>query len=185
MKSFFYIVAFFLGSPMLASPACAQEHPQEHPEEHGSHHSAPRANQGHIPAAPPKVQSQQFKREEEHGVNGSVDRTPHVNNDHWYGHDDPADKRYHQDRPFEHGHFIHVGPTYRYRILRIDRDQRQVWFPGSFYFEVASWDWPLCSDWCWDCGDDFVVYDDPDHIGWYLLYNIHTGVYVHILYMGT
>lgn len=55
---------------------------------------------------------------------------------------------------------------------------------GGFYFEVASWDWGLCSDWWWDCGDDFTIYDDPDHPGWYLLYNIHTGGYVHVTYMG-
>jgi len=56
---------------------------------------------------------------------------------------------------------------------------------SGFYFEVAPWDWPICADWCWDCGDDFVVYEDPDHTGWYMLYNVHTGVYVHITYMGT
>jgi len=49
---------------------------------------------------------------------------------------------------------------------------------------VADWDWPICADWCWDCGDDFVVYEDPDHTGWYMLYNVHTGVYVHVSYMG-
>jgi len=49
-----------------------------------------------------------------------------------------------------------------------------------FSFEVAAWDWPICADWRWDCADDFVVYEDTEHVGWYLLYNVHTGVYVHV-----
>ncbi len=40
-------------------------------------------------------------------------------------------------------------------------------------------------DWCWDCDDDFVVYEDPDHNGWSILHNVHTGVNVHVMYMGT
>jgi len=186
MKSFLHFVAFFLGSPLLVGSVFAQEHPaQQHPEEQNPHQNAPRANQGRIPPPPPKYQTHQYKRDEEHRVNGSVDYSPHVSHDHWYGHDDPDDKRYHQDHPFEHGRFAHLGPTYRYHVVRVDRDHHRFWFPGGFDFEVASWDWHLCSDWCWDCGDDFVIYDDPDHAGWYLLYNIHTGVYVHILYTGS
>ena len=124
------------------------------------------------------------KREEEHRQNGSVDHTQHVSNDHWYGHDAPDDKRFHVDHAFQHGHFEHFGPSYRYSVARIDRDHHRFWFPGGFYFQIADWDWPLAADWCWDCGDDFIVYEDPDHIGWYLLYNIHTGVYVHLTYLG-
>src|SRR6267154_1623119 len=78
-----------------------------------------------------------------------------------------------------------LAPSYRYHIERFDPDHRRFWLPGGFYFEVASWDWPVCADWCWDCSDDFVVYDDTDHVSWYLLYNVHTGVYVHVSYMGT
>jgi hypothetical protein len=182
LKSLLYIIAFFLGCPVLADFYAI--HAQQL-KENGGHQSEPRANQGHIPPAPQRHNAgQQFRREEELRTNGDIDHTPHVNNDRWYGHDAPGDRRYLMNRPFDHGQFAHVGPSYQYNILRIDRDHHRLWFPGGLCFEVASWDWPLGSDWCWDCGDDFVVYDDPDHIGWYLLYNIHTGVYVHVLYMG-
>jgi hypothetical protein len=146
--------------------------------------NAPRANQGHVPAPPPRREPA-ARPEPERREGGRVNSTPHVNNDHWYGHDKPNDKRYHFDHPFEHGRFEHFGPSFRYNIERIDRDHHRFWLPGGFYFEVAAWDWPICADWCWDCADDFTIYEDSDHAGWYLLYNVHTGVYVHINYMGT
>ncbi|MFZ0819326.1 MAG: hypothetical protein WAM91_04605 [Candidatus Acidiferrales bacterium] len=116
---------------------------------------------------------------------GHTNDTPHVNHNTFYGHEAPNDARFHLDHPFEHGHFAHFGPSYRYRVTRFDAGLHRFWFTGGFYFQVADWDWTLCADWCWTCGDDFVVYEDPDHPGWYLLYNVHTGVYVHCQYMGT
>ena len=111
---------------------------------------------------------------------------PHVSNGHWYGHDKPNDKRFQVDHPFEHGHLEHLGPSYRYKVERFDANRHIFWFPGGFSFQIASWDWPVAADWCWNCdSDDFVVYQDPDHDGWYLLYNIHTGGYVHVMYMET
>ena len=114
-----------------------------------------------------------------------MDSTPHVNKDTCFGHDRPDDRHYYIAHPFEHGHFEHFGPSYRYNIERFDRDARRFWLLGGFYFEVAPWDWPIGADWCWDCGADFVVYEDPDHPGWYLLYNVHTGRYVHVSYLGS
>jgi hypothetical protein len=108
-----------------------------------------------------------------------------VNRDHWYGHAAPNDARFHLEHPFPHGRFERFGPSHRYSVLRIDRSARRFWVPGGFSFEIADWDWPLVADWCWTCGDDFVVYEDPDHIGWYLVYDTRTGVYVHAQYLGT
>jgi hypothetical protein len=157
----------------------AQAHAQE---QHSV--SSPRANQGRIPPPPP-ARTSGGKPEEEQRPNGRVNNSQHVNNDHWYGHDAPNDRRYHLATPFEHGHFERFGPNYRYNVARIDRDHHRFWLPGGFSFVIADWDWPIAADWCWDCGDDFVVYEDPDHVGWYLLYNVHTGAYVHITYLGT
>ena len=118
------------------------------------------------------------------GSRADANSVPHVANDHWYGHDRPNDPRYHLDHPFEHGHFANFGPSYRYSVVRIDANLHRFWLPGGYFFDIAAWDWPLVADWCWTCGDDFVVYEDPDHPGWYLLYNINTGAYIHVQYMG-
>ena len=147
------------------------------------HGNPPRANQGHIPP-PPQRSPAPTTLNGERLNNGRVNEAPHVNHDQWFGHEPAGDNRFRVDRPFEHGRFTNGGPAHRFNILRIDRDHHRFWFPGGFYFEVAMWDWPIFTDWCWNCGDDFVIYDDPDHIGWYLLYNIHTGVYVHVQYLG-
>ena len=143
---------------------------------------APRANEGHLPPPPPPRGSNPGEGGERLG-DGRLNNTPHVNHNQWYGHDSADDPIYRLERPFIHGHFDHFGPNFRYRLLRVDPYRHWFWLPSGFYFEVLGRDWPVFSDWCWDCGDDFVVYEDPDHIGWYLLYNIHTGVFVHVQYM--
>jgi hypothetical protein len=59
---------------------------------------------------------------------------------------------------------------------------RRIWLPGG-QFEIADWDWGVTAPWCWTC-DQFVVYVDPDHSGWYLLYDVRMGEYVHAEFMG-
>ncbi len=162
--------------------------------------STPRANQGHVPPPPPSratpsnnarpggeggpVSPANTRSDAERYPTGHINETPHVNHDTWYGHEAPNDPRFHIDHPFEHGHFANFGPDHRYGISRIDAEHHWFWFPGGGYFFVADWDWSVFSDWCWNCGDDFVVYEDPDHPGWYLLYNSMTGAYIHVQYMG-
>jgi hypothetical protein len=169
-------------SYLLALPA---EPPQRDRAAHPpAAHNTPRANQGRVPPVPPARSNRGEPRQPERLPTGHVNDTPHVNHDQWFGHEPVNDQRFRVDRPFAHGRFANFGPSYRYRAIRFDSNLHRFWFTGGFGFEVASWDWPLAADWCWNCEDDFVVYDDPDHPGWYLLYNVHTGGYVHVQYLG-
>jgi len=183
-------------SVMLCVAAFAQERGKsEAPRGGGGHPAA--VGGGHIPARGPAAATvsksgRPSKGQESRSGNENrlaVDKKghpelPHVhaNNDQWVGHNSGRnDAHYHVDHPFAHGPLTGgFGPGHVWNLAGGNRER--LWF-NNWYWDVAPYDYNIVVGWNWG-GDQIVIYEDPDHDGWYLAYNPRLGTYAHVEYLG-
>jgi len=161
----------FLAGLALSIPAFAQHREESRPE--------PPARGPEIYRGTPKQATPDRKYSDKEGH----PNVPHVDKNKWIGHDTGrGDVRYHLDKPWEHGRF--TGGFGRGHVWHLGGGgPNRFWFNG-WYWNVAAADIAFCDGWYWD-RDDIVIYEDPDHDGWYLAYNVRLGTYVHVMYLGT
>jgi hypothetical protein len=155
-----------------------------------------RTGDGYVPSRGPARSSRVYsRRDHRNPTTGQqqVDRRPDrpgyparpyvdARTGRWSGHDAGRnDPNFRLRRPWEHGRFDRgIGARNVWRMQGGNRERFNV---GGRYFRLAESDYSYSDDWRWD-DDDIVIYLDPDHIGWYLGYNLRLGTYVHVMFLG-
>jgi hypothetical protein len=166
-------------TPAQHTPA---QHPQPTRPEVGGGHIPPHGPPAHTapaPRTPAPAQHPTYRDRPTHPEAPHV----HVTNNVWVGHSSGRnDAHYHLDHPWEHGHF--TGPIGAQHVWRLHGGARDRFDVDGYFFSVAPYDYDYTTGWLWD-NDDIVIYDDPDHVGWYLAYNVRLGTYAHVLYLGS
>ena len=107
---------------------------------------------------------------------------PHVDGTRWIGHDTGReDEHYRIENPWEHGRWD--GGFGRDHVWHLSGGVPEHFSFSGSNWNVARYDLAYCGDWDWEA-DSIAIYSDPDHVGWYLAYNLRLGTYVHVMYLG-